>query len=146
MLRNTARENRFKPLHLIVAKFTEDTGLKICINTACKYLHACGTKNYNAVCKPFLSTKNVTARKEWAAKDMHWAQDDWCKFAFSDESSFTVKPKKSRGRIWCESNRRYVTANNLPTFKSGYVVISVRAAFSGRVRTPLICIDGTLNK
>ena len=42
--------------------------------------------------------------------------------------------------------QRYNTPNLCPSFKSGYIGISVWAAFSTRGRTPLVLIDGTLNR
>ncbi len=34
----------------------------------------------------------------------------------------------------------------MPTFKSGFISLSIRAAFSARGRTPLVKIDGTLKQ
>ena len=65
---------------------------------------------------------------------------------FSDESSFSVRPTTLRTRVWREANTRYHLSNLVPTYKSGFVSLSVRAAFSKRGRTPLVRIKGTLNQ
>ena len=70
----------------------------------------------------------------------------WDTVAFSDESSFTVRPTTLRKRVWRTSGTRFNNENLVPMFKSGFVSISVWAAFSARVRTPLIRINGTLHK
>ena len=64
------------------------------------------------------------------------------KVAFSDESTFTVKPTSLRKRVWRKVGERYKTVNLVPNFKSGYESISVWAAFSVNGRTPLVRIDG----
>ena len=68
------------------------------------------------------------------------------KVAFSDESSFTVKPTSIRCRVWRKYGTRYELCNMRPTFKSGYVTLSVWAAFSLYGRTPLVRIAGNLNQ
>ena len=68
------------------------------------------------------------------------------KIAFSDESTSTIKPTALRKRVWRKQGERYKTSNLIPTFKSGFQSISVRAAFSVNGRTPLIRIEGHLNQ
>ncbi len=65
--------------------------------------------------------------------------------AFSDESSFTVKPTKGSKRVYKKVGERYRTVNLLPTFKSEFESISVLAAFSMKGQTALIRIDGDFN-
>ena len=74
-----------------------------------------------------------------------WDIVQWGMVAFSDESSFTVKPTKGSKRVWRKVGERYRTVNYLPIFKSGFKSISVWAAFSMKGRTPLIRIDSNLN-
>ena len=146
MLRNYARNSRFKPLRTIVSEFKNNTGIEICVNTARKYLHQSGLQNYVAVSKPYLSTKNIEARKNWAHTHESYNTREWNSVIFSDESSFTVRPLKHSARVWRKTNDRYDPKNMVPTFKSGYVSMSVWGAFSALGRTPLVRINGTLNK
>ncbi len=105
-----------------------------------------GLRNYATVLKPYLSTKNIEARKEWVRTHKHYDAKQWHYVIFSDESSFTVRPLKQCARVWRNASICYETANMVPTFKSGYVCISLWGAFSAFGRAPLVRIDGTLNK
>ena len=125
MLRNYARISRFKPLRTIVSEFKDNTGIEICINTARKYLHQSGLRNYVAVRKPHLSTKNIESRKNWAQTQESYSTREWKNVIFSDESSFTMHPLKNSARVWRKANDRYDPTIMVPTFKSGYVSISV---------------------
>ncbi len=75
-----------------------------------------------------------------------WEMRQWGKVAFSDESTFTLKPTSLRKRVWREQGECYRTFNMVPTFKSGFESISVWAAFFLKRRTPLIRIEGSLIK
>ena len=43
-------------------------------------------------------------------------------------------------------NTRFVLKNMVPTFKSGFVSLSVWGTFSSKGRSPLVGISGTLNQ
>ena len=77
---------------------------------------------------------------------LSWTHSGRDKVAFSDESSFTVKPASLRKRVWRKEGGRYRTVNIVPMFKPGYVCISVWAIFSVHGRTPLIRINGNMNQ
>ncbi len=51
-----------------------------------------------------------------------------------------------RERVWRFFGQRFNTSYICPSFKSGYIGISVWAALSTRERTPLVLIDGTFNR
>ncbi len=145
-LMNYVKQNRFKSLSIIVAGYNAFAPVKISFNTLRRYLHKQGIKSCIAVSKPFLSTRNIRARILWANLHQNWSLSQWQNVVFSDESSFTARPTSLRKRVWRLSCQRYDTKYILPTFKSGYICISVWAAFSARGRTPLVRINGTLNQ
>ena len=138
--------NRFKPLFIIANEFRTMRGSKISVRTIRRYLHKNGIYNYAAVSKPYLSRKHMNARLIWANIYGTWSTEQWSKVAFSDESAFKIKPTSLRMYIWRKPGTRYETCNMLLTFKSGYVTVSVWAAFSMSGLTPLARIEGTLNK
>ena len=140
------RENRFKPLHYITAEFNKFSPCTVSVKTVKRYLHRHGIRNYVAVSKPFLSKNNVCRRKQWDANHAKWCNEQWDRVVFSDESSFTVRPTTLRNRVWRKPSTRHHLNNAVHTFKSGYVSISVWAAFSVHGRTPLVRIEGTLKK
>ena len=141
-----ARKNRFKSATEIASEFIESTGLTVSTKTVRRYLHGNGVNNYVAISKPHLSKKNLRARMRWAKKHTQWSNEEWNRTIFSDESSFALRPTSLRKTVWREANQRYHPSNIVPTFKSGYVSLSVWAAFSARGRTPLIKIEGTLKQ
>ena len=91
-------------------------------------MHASNIRNYVAVSKPFLSKRNILARVEWAKLHRTFDANRWDTVAFSDESSFTVRPTTLRKRVWRTSDTRFNNQNLVPTFKSGFVSISVWAS------------------
>ena len=70
----------------------------------------------------------------------------WDTVAFSDESSFTLRPLKNHTRIWRTIGTRYETDNIVPTFKSGNASLSIWGMFSSIGRSPLVRITGTLDQ
>lgn len=146
LLQNYVRNHRFMPLHALVAEFKKFTKIIVHVSTMRRCLHRLHLRNYRAVSKPFLSHKNIIARVQWAKKHELWTTAHWSKVAFSDESSFTVKPTSSTARVWRKPKDRYNLQCMVPTFKSGHVTISVWGAFSVRGRTPLVRIVGRLNQ
>ena len=83
---------------------------------------------------------------EWAKLHRTFGANRWDTVAFSYESSFTVRPIKLLKQVWRISGTGFNNENLVPTFKSGFVSISVWAVFSARGWTPLIRINSTLNK
>ena len=104
-------------------------------------LHKNGIQSYGAVTKPFLSSRNVKARIQWARRHESYTEEQWVTVIFSDETSVTLRPKTQHKKVWRMKGDRYNSSNLVPSFKSGYVSISVWAAFSTRGRTPLVLID-----
>ena len=139
-------ENRFKPLHVTAAQFRNQNGEEICMNTIRSYIKRQGFNGFIAVSKPYLSAKHIVARHQWANEHRSWTDEQWANVAFRDESSFTIRPTTLRKRVWRKVGGRSKTENLVPTFKSGYVTLSVWAAFSIHGRTPLVRISGTLNQ
>ena len=92
-----------------------------------------------------MSTTNIEARKNWADTHESYSTREWNSVIFSDESLFTLRPLKNSAHVWRKTSDCYDPTNMVPTFKSGYVSISVWGVFSALGRTPLVRINGTLN-
>ena len=146
ILKRIIVKNNMKPLYVSVTEFKEDYGYNICIKTVRKYIYKCRIRNYAAVQKPYLMPRHILNCKRWANMHKNWSMDKRASVAFSDESTFTLKPKTLPKRVWRKQGERYKTINLLPTLKSGYQTISVWTAFSICGRTPLIRIEGKLNQ
>ena len=140
------KKYRFKPIHQVASIFRTASGERLCVKTIRRVCHANGIRNYNAVSKPYLTKKHVASRLNWAVTRRNWMVTDWGNVMFSDESSFTIRPTKLRARVWRKEGTRYNPDNLVPTFKSGYVSLSVWGGFSMYGRTPLVRIEGNLNQ
>lgn len=138
-------EGCFDPLFVIVGRFNQTTSLQISVGTARRYVKLLNLQSYVAVQKPFLSKKNIAARIIWARTHEHWTQKQWANVMFTDESSFTVRPKKNRMHVWRHRGQRLRTKFMVATFKSGYKTVSVWGGFSLRGRTPLVGIIGSFD-
>ena len=124
-LLNYVRDNNRQPLFVIAARFRTKNGEKLSERTIRRYLHKNGVKSYVAASKPFLTANHVTARLNWCVIRQQWSIQQWSRVAFTDESSFTLRPTKNYTRVWRKEVTRYATKNVFPTFNSGYVSLSV---------------------
>ena len=75
-----------------------------------------------------------------------WNSQQWSIVAFTDEALCTLRPLKNYARVWRREVERFETQNMLPSFKSGFVSLSVWGMFSSSGRSPLVRIPGTLNQ
>ena len=57
-----------------------------------------------------------------------------------------MRPLKNSAHVWKKTSDHYDPENMVPTFKSGYVSMSVWGAFSALGHTLLVRINGSLNK
>ncbi len=133
--KNFVLENCFQPLHTIVARFNKYTGLNLSEGSGRRYIKLLEMDCYVAVQKPFLSKKNIDARIPWARTHQDWTLDQWGQVAFTDESSFTVRPTKNRLRVWRLRGTRLHQRHIVPTFKSGYQSVSVWGGGGGGMAT-----------
>ena len=99
-LLNCTREDRFKPLRVITAKFNEFREVPVSKSTVRRVLKQQGISNYVAVCKPFLTHNHEKRRLNWAKHQQSWGENMWDTVLFSDETSITVRPKMQRKRAW----------------------------------------------
>ena len=138
LFKKYAVNNSFKPLNLIFTRLNNTTELNISESPAKRYMKKLKMYSFIAVQKPFISTKNMSARIVWARTHEHWTQSKWMEVMFTDESSFTVRPKKNRMHVWRKKRERLRLKHIVPTFKSGYQNVSVWCGFSAKGRTPLV--------
>ena len=133
-------------MYVIAAQYRTQNGLKLSKDTIRKCLHSNGVQSYVAAVKPFLSDRHVTARLNWCTARQQWTTEKWSTVAFSDESSFTLRPIKNHSRVWRTFGTRYETENIVPTFKSGNASLCIWGMFSAYGRSPLVRVYGTLNQ
>jgi len=84
----------FEPLYVITATFNEYTKLHLNIHTIRRYIKKLNMAPYIAIRKSFLGKKNCHSRVLSARTHQGWTMEDWANVAFTDESSFTVRPVK----------------------------------------------------
>ncbi len=112
-------EGCFDPLYVIVGRFNETTSLQISVRTARRYVRVLNLQNYVTIQKTLLSKKIIAARTLQARTHEHWTPDQWAKVMFTDESCFTLRPKRNRLHVWWHRAERLRRRFMLPTFKSG---------------------------
>lgn len=135
--------NCFEPLYVIVNRFNITSCIKISISTAKRYMKRMKLYSFVAVQKPFVTKRNMNARIILARTHEHWTQQKWSQVMFTDESSFTVRPKKNRMQVWREKGERMCWKHIIPTFKSCYKCVSAWGGFSVSGRTPLVGTIGS---
>ena len=144
-LLNYVKSNR-QPLFVVAARFRTLDGTKLSERTIQRYLHKNGVRSYVAASKPYLTAKHIEARLNWCMERYQLTVHQWGMVAFTDESSFTLRPIRNHTRVWRNLKTRYLARNMMHTFKSGYVSLSVWGLFSARGRSPLVRIDGKMNQ
>ena len=145
-LLNYVKDNGKLPLFAIASQYRAANGDRLSERTIRRYLHRNGINSYVAAVKPYLTERHISNRLNWCASRMHWTQDMWNKVAWTDEASFTLRPIKNYSRVWRKRNTRYVLKNMVPTFKSGYVSLSVWGMFSSQGKSPLVRLCGTMDQ
>ncbi len=85
ILRRVIVENKNEPLFLTVTALKENYCFKISIRIVRRYVRECVICNYAAVPKPYLSSRNILARKRWAYMDLNEEINQLGKVAFSDD-------------------------------------------------------------
>ena len=65
----------------------------------------------------------------WAKNYSKWDDNKWSKVAFSDESTFALRPSQKSARVWRKRGDRYKPFYRMPTFKSCFKSISVWGLF-----------------
>ena len=130
----------------IAARFRNADGDTLSARTTHRYRHKNRIRSYIAAAKPFLTAKHIAFRLSWCAGRLRWTILQWNSVAFTDESSIALCPLKNHMRVWRKVNTRYVLKNTVPTFKSGFISLSVWGMFSSKGRSPLVRISGTLNQ
>jgi len=145
LLKYVATNNKL-PLFVIAAQFRTADGQKLSIRTIRRYLHKSGIRSYVSAAKPYLSEKHIAVRLQWCTMRLDWTAQKWENVAWTDESSFTLRPTKNHSRVWRKVGTRYETQNMVPTFKSGNASLCIWGMFSAHGRSPLVRISGTLNQ
>ena len=145
-LLNYVKANNRLPLFLIAVRFRTVDGTRLSQRTIRRYLHNNGLRSYVAASKPYSTAKHMEARSSCCTLRRRWTIEQWSEVAFTDESSFTLRPLKNHTRVWRQICKRCVAKNMVHSFKSGYVSLSVRGMFFVRGRSPLVRIHGTLNQ
>ena len=117
--------NNSKTLIAISTLLQEEHGVQLSTRTIRRYLHEYCIESYVAAAKPFPSPKHIEARLQWCILRKQWTTNQWEQLAFSDETTFTLRPLKNHLRIWRKKGKLYLPTNIVPTFKSGSVSLSV---------------------
>ncbi len=98
----------FASLQTIAIQFTCNTGILISVYSIRRCIHRLDIQSRKAVSKYFLKPGNIRARVLWARSYSNWDETKWASVAFSDESSFAVRPSPKNVRFWRKKVDRYM--------------------------------------
>ncbi len=104
---NYVKANNSQPLFVIAARFRTVDGTKLSQRTIRRYLHKNGVSSYVAASKPFLTTKHMETRLNWCTIRREWTMQQWSTVAFTDESSFKLRPLRNHTRVWRHLRKLY---------------------------------------
>lgn len=145
-LKKYALDYRHEPLYVITARFNAHTSLQLGTRTVFRYIRKLNMNGFIAVQKPFLSKKNISRGILCARTHPDWTLGQCSRVKLTDESRFDVSLMKNRQGIWRCLGVRMRQPKIVPTFKSGYQVVSVCAGFALLGRTPLVGSIGSFDK
>ena len=145
LLRKCVMQNCFQSLHTILARFNHIYKYDMSICTIRRYIHKLGLNSFISRQKPFISKKNLRSRLNWAHDHKNWTDLQWKTVLFTDESCFSVRPMKNRLKVWKKKGQDLAMKHIVPTFKSGYLSVSVWGGFSSKGRTPLVGTIGSFD-
>lgn len=133
-----AASNSFKS----AGALREELGLNINNRRARQILSECGyLQNRKLKPKPFLSDKNIEARKQFAIRHMSW-MNEWHQIIFSDEKKFNLDGPDGWSHYWHDLRTEPKIFSKR---QSGGGSVMVWGAIGYRKKVDLIFIDKTMN-
>jgi len=141
-LARIVKANRFGSLEAITELVNMSRTKPVFARTIGREMVRMGYKSMKPALKPWVSDKNKGKRVQWALERRSWVAQ--CSFVFfTDESSFEVR-RPTRARVWRLEGERYSPTCLRPSFKSGRQSVMVWGGFSGRGRTLLYRVQGSM--
>ncbi len=138
-------ENCFKPPNIITCLFNTAAGLQISVSTVRRYIKKLNMSGRIAVQKPLQSQKHTAKCTVWGREHKNWTMTQWPRVMFTDRSSFSLRPMKTRLHVWCTKGTRLHQRHMVPTFKSGYRLFLFWWEFSKFGGTLLVGNIGSFN-
>ena len=135
-IKHTVMQDR--RIHLENIKGTMAT--KVSSQTLRNALSEMGFSSRIAVKKPFLSSKHMADRLNFARKYSHWSANNWSKVIWTDVSSFELGNNSRQIRVWRASDEKYIRDCLAPTFKSGRTSIMVWGAITSTTKSPMVLL------
>ena len=114
-----------EPLYIIMQRFNGAAGYKISEKTVQLHVRKLKADSYLAIQKPYLSNKNLNPRIPCARLHENWTLSQWSNMLFTHQSSFSVRPMKSKLRVWRNLGTKMDLHTMVPTYKSGFQTMNV---------------------
>ncbi len=141
-----ADELHFKPAHKIASTYNRFVPISVRVSPLRGTLKNNGVQNYSAASKPYISLRIMKSRLQWADPHEQWGKNQEDRVVLSCGSLFTVRPTSFKKRIWRKTSTKFDSRNLGPTYKSGYVSLSICGAFCGHGWTLLVRINAMLKQ
>jgi transposase len=120
--------------------------LEVSKTTIRKRLNKAGYHGRRPSKKPWLSTRNVRRRLEWARAHVNWTVDQWKTVLWSDETKVNLFGSDGINKIWRKRGERLRKKNLLPTVKHGGGSIMVWGCFNWKGVGNIHVIPGIMTK
>lgn len=96
--------------------------------------------------KPWISSKNIKERLEFAKRHVNWTSNDWKAILWSDESKFNLFNNDGKGYVRRPKNKRFDSKYTVGTVKFGGGHICVWGCFSWHSVGPICRIEGKMDQ
>lgn len=116
---NLVKQNPKTTAFKTAKQLEKDIGTKLSVSTIRRRLHEAGFKGQKPKKKPLLSKRNIRKRLDWAKKRVNWAQQDWSKVIWSDESKYCIFGNDGPSYVWRKPGDALKPQNIVPTVKHG---------------------------
>jgi len=136
--------DRWIPASRTAAETIGTHGRPVSSRTIRRRLNSQGLRARRPFMGPILTIRNRQNRSLWAQQHLRWTHARWDRVLFTDESRFCVSVADGRKRVWRRKGERYSSACVLQHNRFGGGSVMVWAGISGRHRTDLVIVDGTL--
>lgn len=137
--------DRFRTATATAAEIRGSRGRPISPQTVIRRLKKAGLRSRRPYFGPILSIQNRMNRLQWARDHHRWTFERWNTVLFSDESRFCVSMSDGRQRVWRRKGERYSQCCIQERDRWGGGGVMVWGGISGRHRTPLVIVQGTIN-
>lgn len=127
------------------ALLRRDTGTSVSKWTVRRALHKAKMRAFEKKKKPLLTKKNIKAREKFAKQYINWAEDDWMRVIWSDETKINRYSTDGRKWNWKKEGEPLQAKDFIQTVKHGGGNIKLWGCLTAYGVGPIHKIEGNMN-